>query len=121
MGKALIIGCGGVAGVAIHKCVQNHEVFSEIMIASRTVEKCETLKAQLSGRGTVIHTARVDADDVGQLVRLIESFKPEVVLHLGLPYQDLTIMEACLKAGVHYIDTANYAPMDTATFEYKRQ
>ncbi|MDD3866410.1 MAG: saccharopine dehydrogenase family protein [Clostridia bacterium] len=121
MGKALIIGCGGVAGVAIHKCVQNHEVFSEIMIASRTVEKCETLKAQLSGRGTVIHTARVDADDVGQLVRLIESFKPEVVLHLALPYQDLTIMEACLKAGVHYIDTANYEPLDTAKFEYKWQ
>ncbi|MDD2578799.1 MAG: saccharopine dehydrogenase family protein, partial [Eubacteriales bacterium] len=80
-----------------------------------------TLKAQLSGRGTVIHTARVDADDVGQLVRLIESFKPEVVLHLALPYQDLTIMEACLKAGVHYIDTANYEPLDTAKFEYKWQ
>ena len=121
MGKALIIGCGGVAGVAIHKCVQNSDVFSEIMIASRTKAKCDKLKDELSGRGTKIETAQVDADQVEEVVALIKSFQPEVVLNLALPYQDLTIMEACLKTGVHYIDTANYEPKDTAKFEYKWQ
>lgn len=121
MGKALIIGCGGVAGVAIHKCVQNSDVFQELMIASRTVEKCEELKMKLAGGRTKIETARVDADDVDQLVDLIDRFKPDVVLHLALPYQDLTIMEACLRTGTSYVDTANYEPRDTARFEYKWQ
>ena len=106
MGKALIIGCGGVASVAIHKCCQNHEVFSEIMIASRTKEKCDALKEKLAGGKTKIHTARVDADNVNELIALINSFRPDVVLNLALPYQDLTIMDACLATGTNYVDTA---------------
>ena len=121
MGKALIIGCGGVASVAIHKCCQNSEVFEEIMIASRTKSKCDALKDKLSGGKTIIHTAQVDADDVSQLVALIESFRPDVVLNLALPYQDLTIMDACLATKTPYVDTANYEPLDTAKFEYKWQ
>ncbi len=121
MGKALIIGCGGVAGVAIHKCCQNSGVFEEIMIASRTKSKCDALKDKLSGGKTKISTAQVDADNVGELVRLIESFQPDVVLNLALPYQDLTIMDACLITKTDYVDTANYEPTDTARFEYKWQ
>ena len=122
MGKCLIIGCGGVAGVAIHKCCQNSEVFSEIMIASRTKSKCDALKKKLEGTtATKIHTAQVDADHVDELVALIQDFKPEVVLNLALPYQDLSIMDACLVTRTHYVDTANYEPLDTARFEYKWQ
>ena len=122
MGKCLIIGCGGVASVAIHKCVQNDTVFEEIMIASRTKSKCDTLKEKLTGTSkTVIHTAQVDADNVEELIELINSFKPDVVLNLALPYQDLTIMDACLATKTHYVDTANYEPEDTAKFEYKWQ
>lgn len=121
MGKALIIGCGGVASVAIHKCCQNSGVFEEIMIASRTKSKCDALKAKLDGGKTIIHTAKVDADNVDELVALINSFRPDVVLNLALPYQDLTIMDACLATKTHYIDTANYEPVDTAKFEYKWQ
>ncbi len=124
MGKTLIIGCGGVASVAIHKCCQNAVVFSDIMIASRTKSKCDDLKAKLDkmyGGKTKISTARVNADSVEELVALMKSYKPEVCLNLALPYQDLTIMDACLECGVHYIDTANYEPEDTAKFEYKWQ
>jgi saccharopine dehydrogenase (NAD+, L-lysine-forming) len=126
MGKALIIGCGGVAGVAIHKCCQNSGSFEEIMIASRTKSKCDALKEKLEkekpgGGKTKIHTAQVDADKVDALVALINSFKPDVVLNLALPYQDLTIMDACLATKTHYVDTANYEPLDTAKFEYKWQ
>ena len=122
MGKCLIIGCGGVASVAIHKCCQNSEVFTEIMIASRTKSKCDALKEKLEGTtSTKIHTAQVNADSVDELVALIESFKPDVVLNLALPYQDLTIMDACLITKTHYVDTANYEPVDTAKFEYKWQ
>ena len=122
MGKCLIIGCGGVASVAIHKCVQNDEVFEEIMIASRTKSKCDALKAKLDGTSkTKIHTAQVDADNVDELIELIEGFKPDVVLNLALPYQDLTIMDASLATKTHYVDTANYEPEDTAKFEYKWQ
>lgn len=122
MGKALIIGCGGVASVAIHKCCQNSEVFEEICIASRTKSKCDALKKELEGKTkTKISTAQVDANSVEQLVNLINDFKPDVVLNLALPYQDLTIMDACLATKTHYIDTANYEPEDTAKFEYKWQ
>ncbi|MBE5039523.1 saccharopine dehydrogenase family protein [Ructibacterium gallinarum] len=122
MGKCLIIGCGGVASVAVHKCCQNSEVFTEIMIASRTKSKCDALKDKLQGTTkTKIHTAQVDADKVDELVALIEKFQPDVVLNLALPYQDLTIMDACLITKTHYIDTANYEPLDTAKFEYKWQ
>lgn len=122
MGKILIIGCGGVASVAIQKCCQVSEVFTEMCIASRTVSKCGALKEKLEGKtNTKITTAQVDADNVDELIALIEKEKPEVVLNLALPYQDLTIMDACLATKVHYIDTANYEPEDTAKFEYKWQ
>ncbi|MDL2289223.1 saccharopine dehydrogenase family protein [Clostridia bacterium OttesenSCG-928-F22] len=121
MGKALIIGCGGVGSVAIHKCCQNPDVFEEIMIASRTKKKCDALKQKLSGGKTTIQTAQLDADNVDEIVALIERFQPDIVMNLALPYQDLTIMEACLKTKVHYLDTANYEPEDTAKFEYKWQ
>ena len=122
MGKALIIGCGGVASVAIHKCCQNSGEFTEICIASRTVAKCEALKEKLEKTtDTKITTAQVDANDVDALIRLIQEVKPDVVLNLALPYQDLTIMDACLATKTHYIDTANYEPEDTAKFEYKWQ
>ncbi|MGI5891659.1 MAG: saccharopine dehydrogenase family protein [Bacillota bacterium] len=121
MGKALIIGCGGVASVAIHKCCQNSEVFEEICIASRTISKCNALKAKLDGGRTKIHTAQVDADNVEELINLINEFKPDIVMNLALPYQDLTIMDACLATKTHYLDTANYEPLDTAKFEYKWQ
>lgn len=122
MGKALIIGCGGVASVAIHKCCQNSEVFEEICIASRTKEKCDALKEKLESKtATKITTAQVDANDVEALIALIRRENPDVVLNLALPYQDLTIMDACLATGTHYVDTANYEPEDTAKFEYKWQ
>ena len=121
MGKAMIIGAGGVASVAVHKCCQNPEVFEEILIASRTKSKCDALKAKLDGGKTKIRTAAVDADDVPALTALIKDFAPDVVLNLALPYQDLHIMDACLAAGVHYVDTANYEPEDTAKFEYSWQ
>ena len=117
MGKALIIGCGGVASVAIHKCCQNSEAFEEICIASRTKSKCDALKEKLEGTTkTKIQTAQVDANNVDELIALIEKFNPDVVLNLALPYQDLTIMDACLATKTHYIDTANYEPEDTAKF-----
>ena len=122
MGKVLVIGCGGVAGVAIQKCAQNVAVFDEICIASRTVSKCDALKEKLEGKTKAkITTAQVDADNVPELVELIKKVQPDVVLNLALPYQDLTIMDACLETGVHYVDTANYEPEDTAKFEYKWQ
>mgnify|MGYP002551509838 FL=1 len=122
MGRALIIGCGGVAAVAIHKCCQYSEVFEEICIASRTKSKCDALKEKLEGKtSTVITTAQVDADNVDQLVALIESYQPDIVMNLALPYQDLKIMDACLKTQTHYMDTANYEPEDTAKFEYSWQ
>ena len=122
MGRALIIGCGGVASVAIHKCCQNSGVFEEICIASRTKSKCDALKEKLQGTTkTVITTAQIDADDVEALTALIKEYKPGVVLNLALPYQDLHIMDACLAAGVSYVDTANYEPEDTAHFEYSWQ
>lgn len=121
LGKALIIGAGGVASVVVHKCVQNSEVFEEIMIASRTKSKCDALKEKLDGGKTIIHTAQVDADNTDELIELINGFKPDVVINVALPYQDLTIMDACLATKTHYIDTANYEPLDTAKFEYKWQ
>lgn len=122
MGKLLIIGCGGVASVTIHKCCQNSGVFEEICIASRTKSKCDALKEKLEATAkTKITTAQVDADCVEELVALIKEVKPQAVLNLALPYQDLTIMDACLATKTHYIDTANYEPEDTAKFEYKWQ
>lgn len=121
MGKALIIGAGGVASVTVHKCCQNPDVFEEICIASRTKSKCDALKEKLDGGRTKISTAQLDADNVDEIIALINEFKPDVVINLALPYQDLTIMDACLATKVHYVDTANYEPLDTAKFEYKWQ
>ena len=114
MSKVLVIGCGGVASVAIHKCCQVSEVFTELCIASRTKSKCDALAAKLAPTtNTIITTAQVDADDVEQLVRLIDAYKPDLVMNIALPYQDLTIMEACLRCHVNYMDTANYEPENT--------
>lgn len=121
MGKILVIGCGGVANVAIRKCCQNSEVFDEIMIASRTKSKCDALAAKLAGSKAKIYTAELDADKTSDVIALINQFKPDVVLNLALPYQDLPIMNACLATKTHYVDTANYEPRDTAKFEYKWQ
>ncbi|MEE0547781.1 MAG: saccharopine dehydrogenase NADP-binding domain-containing protein, partial [Peptococcaceae bacterium] len=96
MGKALVIGCGGVASVAIHKMCQNSDVFEEVMIASRTKSKCDDLAAKLAGGKTKLHTAQLDADKTEDIIALINEFQPDVVVNLALPYQDLTIMDACL-------------------------
>ena len=122
MKKALIIGCGAVASVAIHKCCQNSEVFGKICIASRTKSKCDALAEKLAPTTkTKISTACVNADNVEELIKLIEEQKPDIVMNLALPYQDLAIMDACLATKTNYMDTANYEPEDTAKFEYKWQ
>ncbi len=114
MNRVLIIGCGGVASVAIQKCCQASHVFTEICIASRTKSKCDELAAKLEGKtSTIVTTAQVDADHQDQVEALIRSYKPNLVMNIALPYQDLTIMDACLACGVNYMDTANYEPEDT--------
>ena len=105
MSRVLVIGCGGVASVAIQKCCQADEVFTELCIASRTKEKCDALAEKLRGKTkTVLTTAKVDADDVDQLIELINDYKPDLVMNIALPYQDLTIMDACLACGVKYAE-----------------
>lgn len=121
MGKALIIGAGGVASVVVHKCCQNYEVFEEICIASRTKSKCDALKEKLKNSKTKITTRQLNADNVDEIVAVINEFGPDIVINVALPYQDLTIMDACLTTKVDYLDTANYEPLDTAKFEYKWQ
>lgn len=118
MSKVLIVGAGGVGGVVAHKCAQNREAFSEILLASRTLEKCDRIKEQVS---RPIRTARVDADNVEEMTALLRDFRPNVVINVALPYQDLPIMDACLAAGVNYLDTANYEHPDEARFCYKWQ
>ena len=120
MSKVLVIGCGGVATVAIHKCCQVSEIFTELCIASRTKAKCDKLAAELQGKtATKITTAQVDADDVEQLKALINEYKPDLVMNIALPYQDLTVMDACLACGVNYMDTANYEPENTDDPEWR--
>ena len=122
MSRALIIGAGGVAGVVIHKCCQNSEVFTDICIASRTKSKCDKFKEELQDKTkTNITTAQVNADNVPELVALMKEYKPDICINVALPYQDLHIMDACLECKVDYVDTANYEPEDTAKFEYKWQ
>ena len=118
MAKVLIIGAGGVGGVVTHKCAQVPSVFSEICLASRTIGRCEAIRDQLS---RPIDIARVDADNTAELVALMERVRPDLVINVALPYQDLTIMDACLATGVHYLDTANYEPPGEAKFCYKWQ
>jgi saccharopine dehydrogenase (NAD+, L-lysine-forming) len=122
MSKVLIIGAGGVGHVVAHKCAQVPEVFSEIMLASRTKSKCDAIAASVKERtGRTIQTAALDADNVAETVALIKKFQPKLVLNVALPYQDLALMDACLETGVDYLDTANYEPLDEAKFEYKWQ
>lgn len=122
MANVLIIGAGGVGSVVAHKCAMNSTVFTTIMLASRTKAKCDRIAAEVREmHGVTIQTAQVDADVVPEMVALIRSFEPVLVINVALPYQDLPIMDACLEAGVHYMDTANYEPKDVAKFEYSWQ
>ena len=122
MGKVLIIGAGGVGTVVANKVAQNNGIFSDIMLASRTKSKCDAIEQDVKRRaGVEIKTERVEAENVPELVSLFNEFKPELVINVALPYQDLTIMDACLESGVNYLDTANYEPKDEAKFEYKWQ
>lgn len=122
MGKVLIIGAGGVGTVVANKVAQNNRTFTQIVLASRTKSKCDAIAEDVKRRtGTTILTAKVDADNVGELVKLFNEHKPQLVINVALPYQDLTIMDACLECGVNYLDTANYEPKDEARFEYKWQ
>jgi saccharopine dehydrogenase (NAD+, L-lysine forming) len=119
MSKVLIIGAGGVGNVVTRKCAAVPEVFTDIMLASRTLEKCNQIAHDVGGDR--VRTAQVDADNVPELVDLINNFKPDLVINVALPYQDLTIMDACLETKTHYLDTANYEPKDVAKFEYSWQ
>jgi saccharopine dehydrogenase (NAD+, L-lysine forming) len=119
MSKVLVIGAGGVGTVVVHKMAQAKEVFSEIMLASRTKSKCDAIAGNIGTNR--IKTAQVDAENVPELVKLIKSFKPDLVVNVALPYQDLPIMDACLETRTSYLDTANYEPKDEAKFEYKWQ
>ena len=119
MGKVLIIGAGGVGTVVAHKVAQNPDGFTEIVLASRTKSKCDAI-AKAIGSDRII-TDQVDADNVNELIKLFNTHKPDIVINVALPYQDLTIMDACLACGVNYLDTANYEPLDEAKFEYKWQ
>lgn len=126
MGRLIIIGAGGVATVAAIKVAKNADVFTDVMIASRTLAKCDAIVASIAEkvgaeRAKNFQTAQVDADNTPELVRLFEGFKPDLVMNLALPYQDLTIMDACLEYGCSYLDTANYEPKDEAHFEYSWQ
>jgi saccharopine dehydrogenase (NAD+, L-lysine-forming) len=122
MSKVLIIGAGGVGGVVTHKCANDRDTFSEVVLASRTLSRCEKIQKQVRElRGREIEIAQVDADDVTQTVALIKRVQPTLVINVALPYQDLPLMDACLEAGVDYLDTANYEPPDDAKFEYQWQ
>src|SRR5262245_33107505 len=122
MSKVLIIGAGGVGGVVAHKCAMDRQTFSDVLLASRRIASCDKLAAEIQQmHGRAIRTAQVDADDVAATTRLIADYRPAVVINVALPYQDLPIMDACLDAGVPYLDTANYEPPDVAKFEYKWQ
>lgn len=123
MSKVIIIGAGGVARVAAFKCAEHPEIFTEFMIASRTVSKCDQIAAAIKEHHgySSITTRAIDAEDVPALTALLQEYQPDLVMHLALPYQDLTIMQACLNAGVSYLDTANYEPKEEAKFEYSHQ
>ena len=122
MSNVLIIGAGGVGGVVAHKCAMNSDVFGTLTLASRTKSKCDRIAAEVQAmHGVDIATAQIDADQVPELTALIRDLKPDLVLNVALPYQDLPIMDACLATGTHYLDTANYEPIDEAKFEYSWQ
>ena len=122
MAKVLIIGAGGVGGVVAHKCAMARDVFDDVLLVSRTLARCTKLQREIAElQGREIRVGQVDADDVAATTRLLEAERPDVVVNVALPYQDLPIMDACLNAGVNYLDTANYEPPDVAKFEYKWQ
>ncbi|WP_292963980.1 saccharopine dehydrogenase family protein [Novosphingobium sp. UBA1939] len=122
MAKVLVIGAGGVGSVAVHKMAMNPDIFGEVVLASRTKSKCDAIAASVKQRtGRDVATYQIDADDVAATTALIREVKPALVVNLALPYQDLAIMDACLAAGVNYMDTANYEPREEAKFEYKWQ
>ena len=123
MSKVLLIGAGGVASVAAAKMCGNADVFTDLLIASRTQKRCEDVKAACESRGTAtrVATAQIDAMDVPRLTALVRDYKPDLVMNIALPYQDLAIMDACLAAGASYLDTANYEPPEEAHFEYSWQ
>ncbi len=119
MSKVLIIGAGGVGRVVAHKCVQNKETFSKVVLASRTLSKCEEIQSELPQGALAV--AKVDADNVAEVVQLIKEVEADILINVALPYQDLTLMDACVEAGIDYLDTANYEHPDEAKFEYKEQ
>jgi len=120
--KTLIIGAGGVGNVVAFKCAMNLETFGEITLASRTLRKCDNIVKNINKKLSVsIKTKTVDADSVSELIKLFKEVQPDIVINVALPYQDLTIMDACTKCGIDYLDTANYEHPDTAKFEYKEQ
>lgn len=122
MSKVVIIGAGGVGNVVAQKCAQLPDIFTEIVLASRTVAKCETIAVDVMAKtGVTILTVALDADNVVETTKFLNSEKPELLINVALPYQDLALMDACLDAGVHYMDTANYEPPEEAKFEYKWQ
>lgn len=122
MSKVIIIGAGGVGNVVAHKCAQSPQIFSEIVLASRTLSKCETIaKTVLEKTGRTIKTYAIDADDVTSTSAFLKAENPDLVINVALPYQDLPLMDACLEAKVDYLDTANYEPPNEAKFEYKWQ
>ena len=122
MGKVLVIGAGGVASVAVHKMAMNPDIFTDVTLASRTKSKCDAIAESVKARtGVTIRTAQIDAMDVAATVALIRETGCELLVNLALPYQDLALMDACLAAGVHYLDTANYEPPEEAKFEYSHQ
>jgi len=119
MATALIIGAGGVGRVVAHKCVMNNDLFDRIILASRTLKRCEEIQSELPAGAIEIDT--VDADKTEEVVALIEKYKPSILINVALPYQDLTIMDACIATKTPYLDTANYEHPDEAKFEYKLQ
>ncbi|MES0863107.1 saccharopine dehydrogenase family protein [Ruegeria sp. SCPT10] len=122
MGKTLVVGAGGVSHAAVHKMAMNSDIFTEITLASRTKSKCDAIAAAVKDRfGVEIKTAELDAYKVEDTVKLIKETGAEILVNLALPYQDLVLMDACLEAGIHYLDTANYEPEDEAKFEYHWQ
>ncbi|MHC5062178.1 MAG: saccharopine dehydrogenase family protein, partial [Planctomycetota bacterium] len=118
MGKVLIVGAGAVGNVTTKKCAMNLKTFDEICLASRTLEKCEKIASEINRS---LRTEQLDADNVDETVAIIKDFRPDVLINVALPYQDLALMQACLKTGTAYLDTANYEPPDQAKFEYKWQ
>ena len=111
MSHVLIVGAGGVGSVVAHKCAQVPEVFTQITLASRTLAKCEAIASSVQKRtGVIINIAQLDADKVAETVALIDRIKPDLLLNVALPYQDLALMDACLQRGIDYLDTANYEP-----------